>query len=38
MGSPEQSAARRMNDPFPVTSDKLASRHGAKGVVSKICL
>ena len=32
-----ESAARRMNDPFPVEpGDKLANRHGAKGVVSQI--
>ena len=32
-----QSAARRMQDPFPVqVGDKMANRHGAKGVVSAI--
>ena len=32
-----ESATRRMNDPFPVEiGDRLANRHGAKGVVSQI--
>ncbi len=32
-----ESAARRMNDPFPVEpGDKISNRHGAKGVVSYI--
>ena len=32
-----ESAARRMNDPFPVEpGDKISNRHGSKGVVSYI--